>query len=141
MRGHIRRSTGHEIRHGSPYSRKEHLGPATPSVRWRELTDLAAADLVLHGHTHADYTRRDRGTLYVNPGSVGRSEDGDPRAAYVLVDLNRKRASVQVRRIPYDIDRVVAEIAARELPSVFAVMVARGINLPRALRRQERGRR
>ncbi len=127
--------------HGSPYSSKEHIGPATPTARWRELSDLAAADLVLHGHTHAAYTRRDRGTLFVNPGSVGRSEDGDPRAAYVLVDLNRKRASVQVRRIPYDTDLVVAEIAARDLPPVFAVMVTRGINLPRARRRQERGRR
>jgi predicted phosphodiesterase len=127
--------------HGSPASRKEVLGPATPAARWRELSAAAAADLVLHGHTHVPYTRRDGGTFYANPGSVGRSEDGDPRAAYALVDLERDGAHVQLRRVAYDTERVAREIRAHDLPPVFAAMVVRGLSLPRARRRLDRAHR
>jgi diadenosine tetraphosphatase ApaH/serine/threonine PP2A family protein phosphatase len=87
------------------------------------------------------YTRRDRGTLFVNPGSVGRSEDGDPRAGYVLLDLGKRRRAVTLRRVAYATERVAAEIEARDLPPEFAVMVSRGISLPRARRRLDRSRR
>ena len=127
--------------HGSPASRKEPLGPATPAARWRELAAAAEAELVLHGHTHVPYTRREGATVFVNPGAVGRCEDGDPRAAYALVDLAAARPEVQLRRVAYDTEAVVREIRERELPPVFAEMVRRGISLPRARRRLARDRR
>lgn len=133
---------GHRVLvcHGSPASRKEPLGPATPPGRWRELAALAAADLVLHGHVHVGFTRRTGGTLFVNPGAVGRSEDGDPRASYALIEFGEEQIDVQLRRVVYDTERAVAEIRARDLPPEFAVMVTRGISLPRARRRLRRGR-
>ena len=42
----------------------------------------------------------------LNPGSVGQPRDGDPRAAYSLLDLDARRASF--RRVAYDIARTQA---------------------------------
>jgi putative phosphoesterase len=134
---------GHRVLvcHASPASRKEPLGPATPPARWSELVDLADADLVVHGHTHVAYTRRERGTLFVNPGAAGRSEDGDPRAAYALIDLAGGRIGVRVRRVEYDTQRLADAVAEHDLPEAFAVMATRGVSLARAERLLSRGRR
>lgn len=45
----------------------------------------------------------------VNPGSVGQSRDGDPRAAYALFDADG--GGVELRRVPYD--RASTEHGAR----------------------------
>jgi len=121
--------------HASPLSIEEPLGPVTSPARWRELT-LAAegAVLVLHGHTHQMHGHREGDTLFATPGSVGRSQDGDPRAAYALVNLDGPRPAVAFRRVAYDTAQVAAAIEAHDLPVEFAVMAERGLSLPRAQR-------
>jgi predicted phosphodiesterase len=47
----------------------------------------------------------------VNVGAVGQPRDGDPRAKYVIWDSDRKM--LQIRRVAYDIDRVIALINER----------------------------
>jgi predicted phosphodiesterase len=54
----------------------------------------------------------------LNPGSVGQPRDGDPRAAYVTLDLDTHTASFE--RVEYDIARTQAEIRAAGLPEVLA---------------------
>jgi predicted phosphodiesterase len=54
----------------------------------------------------------------LNPGSVGQPRDGDPRAAYVTLDLDTHAASFE--RVEYDIARTQAEIRAAGLPEVLA---------------------
>lgn len=51
---------------------------------------------------------------FINPGSVGQPRDGDPRAAYALVDPARK--TVTLRRIEYDIDKTASKISKAGLP-------------------------
>jgi len=46
--------------------------------------------------------------LILNPGSVGQPRDGDPRAAYALLDTTRR--SFTVRRVTYDIRTTQARI-------------------------------
>src|SRR4051812_49427585 len=77
------------------------------------------APLILVGHSHAalaiqddgerisgglapDGTERslDDGRWLLNPGSVGQPRDGDPRAAYLVLDLDAHTASF--RRVAYD---------------------------------------
>jgi predicted phosphodiesterase len=48
--------------------------------------------------------------LILNPGSVGQPRDGDPRAAYAILDTGAKTFSV--RRIPYDIADTQARLRA-----------------------------
>jgi predicted phosphodiesterase len=54
----------------------------------------------------------------LNPGSVGQPRDGDPRAAYVTLDLAAHTASFE--RVEYDIARTQAEIRAAGLPEALA---------------------
>lgn len=58
------------------------------------------------------------GQWLVNPGSVGQPRDGDPRAAWLLLDTETWTAAW--RRVEYDIDAAGAAIVAAGLPSSLA---------------------
>ncbi len=58
------------------------------------------------------------GEWLLNPGSVGQPRDGDPRAAWLLLDLDGWTASY--RRTPYDIAGAAAAIRAARLPDSLA---------------------
>jgi diadenosine tetraphosphatase ApaH/serine/threonine PP2A family protein phosphatase len=49
-----------------------------------------------------------------NPGSVGQPRDGDPRAAFALVDLEARQ--VAFHRVEYDIGRTQAKMRTAGLP-------------------------
>jgi diadenosine tetraphosphatase ApaH/serine/threonine PP2A family protein phosphatase len=59
-----------------------------------------------------------RGSWLINPGSVGQPRDGDPRAAWLELDLEAETA--RYRRVPYEIDRAAEPISAAGLPSRLA---------------------
>ena len=59
-----------------------------------------------------------RGSWLINPGSVGQPRDGDPRAAWLELDLEAETA--RYHRVPYEIDRAAEPIAAAGLPSRLA---------------------
>ncbi len=115
--------------HGSPASPNEHLGPDTPDDRLQILGSNTKADIVLCGHSHIPFERRIASTWFVNPGSVGRPDDGDPRASYAILTLDVDHILIQHFRIDYDIDRVVAAIRQAGLPDDFARMVILGKSL------------
>jgi predicted phosphodiesterase len=105
--------------------------------------DLAGTPLVLVGHSHAALVAVARdgavtgglaeagseldlheGRFLLNPGSVGQPRDGDPRAAYLLLDLDARRASF--RRVEYDIARTQSEIQELGLPEALAARLELG---------------
>jgi len=109
------------------------------------LATLAIADspLVLVGHSHValhlaasawtlDGGLAPAGTALelgdaptlLNPGSVGQPRDGDPRAAYLLLDLAAQRA--EFRRVSYDVGRTQTEMAEAGLPVALAARLAFG---------------
>ena len=55
---------------------------------------------------------------------MGQPRDGDPRAAYLLLDLDAQRASF--RRVVYDIERTQAEMRDAGLPELLAERLAAG---------------
>ncbi len=61
----------------------------------------------------------------LNPGSVGQPRDGDPRAAWLLLDLGTDRAVF--RRVAYDVEGAQAAIRAACLPGALADRLARGL--------------
>ena len=67
--------------------------------------DIFPADTrrLFAGHTHVQVRHVFGGKTFVNPGSVGQPRDGDPRAAYAVLDGE----DVQFKRVPYDIDQTV----------------------------------
>jgi diadenosine tetraphosphatase ApaH/serine/threonine PP2A family protein phosphatase len=58
------------------------------------------------------------GEWLVNPGSVGQPRDGDPRAAWLELDLDGRQAVY--RRTEYDIAGAAAAIRAAKLPDSLA---------------------
>ena len=61
----------------------------------------------------------------LNPGSVGQPRDGDPQAAWLLIDSDARRATF--RRVPYPIEQTQSEIFKEGLPLALAVRLSHGI--------------
>jgi len=61
----------------------------------------------------------------LNPGSVGQPRDGDPRAAFLLLDLDAQRASF--RRVEYDVKRTQREMRDASLPEMLAGRLELGL--------------
>jgi predicted phosphodiesterase len=106
--------------------------------------DLADSPLVLVGHSHVALQVVDSGgeveggvarggtelelgavRALLNPGSVGQPRDGDPKAAYLLLDLDAKRASF--RRVEYDVEQTQREMRDAGLPEMLAGRLALGL--------------
>lgn len=127
-----------EICHGSPFDEDHYVFDPHDASR---ALDAASRPVCLFGHTHLPIIyRRDKtgdagfvphmddeelqvpfdaeARYLVNPGSVGQPRDGDPRAAWLLVDIGRWTASW--RRVEYPIAEAAEAIAATELPRHLA---------------------
>lgn len=129
-----------------------HASPRDPVWEYVLSAEVAAASIlaaeepvVLVGHSHValafsldemtldgglapDATELDLDAAdrwLVNPGSVGQPRDGDARAAYLLLDLDKRRA--HFRRIPYAIERTQDEIRERGLPEALAARLEHGL--------------
>jgi putative phosphoesterase len=124
------------LTHASLDSVAEHLGHGTSEERWSELAAMVAesggADLVLSGHSHRPFDRSGRPRFY-NPGSVGRPEDGDPRANYSLLEFAAGEVAILPYRVLYDTVRAVTAMRQAGLPEAFAQMVLRGLSLDAVL--------
>ncbi len=82
---------------------------------------------VATGQTRSDGDEVDvaEGEWLINPGSVGQPRDGDPRAAWLELDLDEMRATY--RRTEYDVDGAAAAIRAARLPDSLAERLAFGL--------------
>jgi diadenosine tetraphosphatase ApaH/serine/threonine PP2A family protein phosphatase len=106
--------------------------------------DLTRSPLVLVGHSHVPLTiTLQEGVLagglapggtetplgpgrrLLNPGSVGQPRDGDPRAAWLLLDFAAGTGSF--RRVEYEVARTQDEIRERGLPDGLAERLAHGL--------------
>jgi len=102
--------------------------------------DLTDSVLVLVGHSHVALQVVDSGIelapvgtelelggvrALLNPGSVGQPRDGDPRAAYLLLDLDTQHASF--RRVEYDVKRTQREMRDAGLPEMLAGRLELGL--------------
>jgi diadenosine tetraphosphatase ApaH/serine/threonine PP2A family protein phosphatase len=79
---------------------------------------------VVYGHIHRPYARTLPQMTVANSGSVGLPYDGDPRAAYLLIDDDE----VQVRRVEYDINAEIRSLLRSAYPHAnwFASMLRAG---------------
>jgi predicted phosphodiesterase len=123
-----------------------HASPRDPVweyvLTW-EAAREAPTDVTLVGHSHVPLAIVDgRGPIgghaaggteldlaggrwLLNPGSVGQPRDGDPHAAWLLLDLEARHASFH--RVPYDVARTQAEIRELGLPDALAERLGYGV--------------
>lgn len=81
---------------------------------WRFTDEPASGE----GRKPGEEADLSRGEWLLNPGSVGQPRDGDPRAAWLLLDTDRQTATW--RRTDYDIAGAQAAIRAAGLPGALA---------------------
>ena len=116
----------------------------TPQVVVASLYE-AEEPIVLVGHSHValafsldeslltgglapdgtEFALAEEGRTLLNPGSVGQPRDSDPRAAWMLLNLDSRTASF--RRVSYPVERTQAEIRERGLPEALAERLAHGL--------------
>jgi diadenosine tetraphosphatase ApaH/serine/threonine PP2A family protein phosphatase len=130
-----------EICHGSPMDEDAYVFDDLSADR---ALRALRTPLCLFGHTHipAAYHRHagftaldpprgvahtlliDDGQYLINCGAVGQPRDGDPRAAFGLLDTATK--TLEIRRVTYDVDGAQEEIAKAGLPEILARRLAMG---------------
>jgi predicted phosphodiesterase len=129
-----------EICHGTPFDEDHYVFDDQDASR---AADAASARICLFGHTHVpaiyataqepvtalegveDELRLPRqAPVLINVGSVGQPRDGDPRAAYGVLDA--ERGSIRLRRVPYDIQGAQTSILQAQLPEWLALRLERG---------------
>ena len=132
-----------EICHGSPFDEDAYIFDELDAVRALKVSNRP---LCLFGHTHYPVTFElsndsfenvgsaaapqmqvvmKPGSKYlINPGSVGQPRDGDPRAAYAIVDTTEHR--VELYRIRYAVEEAQNKVLKAGLPDVLAQRLAVG---------------
>jgi diadenosine tetraphosphatase ApaH/serine/threonine PP2A family protein phosphatase len=131
-----------EICHGSPFDEDVYI---FDDLDARRAINVTTRPLCLFGHTHVPAAFCFRGDLQaigpprgarfrlsleeggrylVNCGAVGQPRDGDPRAAFGLLDTDA--AALTVLRITYDVATAQQKIIDAGLPEVLAQRLAIG---------------
>ncbi|MDX9973599.1 MAG: metallophosphoesterase family protein [FCB group bacterium] len=110
--------------HGSPRSNRDFLRATTPDLELEAMLAGRAATVMAGGHTHEQMLRRYKNVTLVNAGSVGQAcEWGHatgrrhyPWAEYAIVESNNGDVSVQLGRIPFDVQQVSQTAHDRHMP-------------------------
>ena len=117
------------LTHGSPASNEEHLTSETSDERLAFLLQEGRAEVMICGHSHQPFARQVGEAWVINTGSVGRPGDGDPRACYATLVINKKGLTVQHYRVEYDVQRAAQAVRQKGLPEAFAQMFLQGYDL------------
>jgi predicted phosphodiesterase len=110
--------------HATPGSNEDVVLPVTPSEEVLPALEGVGADAVAAGHVHMQWLRRFGDVLWFCVGSVGLVYEHkepldevpfEPWSEYALVgdDL-----TVEFRRIPFDVEELIAAARARNFPDV-----------------------
>jgi predicted phosphodiesterase len=109
--------------HGNPVLNTVYWTEDRPDAFASQMAAQAGAkqgDVIAFGHTHKPWHKTIDEIHFVNTGSVGRPKDGDPRAGYVVLDFNDAGATVEFKRVQYDVERTAKAILESTLPDDFA---------------------
>ena len=138
---------GVQLVHGSPLDEDDYIlgaGEALPVLRESE------PPIVCFGHTHYQggfmfspqerfqsiripldhdglawtFSLDEGGRYLINPGSIGQPRDGDWRAAFAILDVDRKR--VEYHRTPYDLAKTQQKMRQAGLPEPLIQRLERG---------------
>lgn len=105
--------------HGSPAAYDDPIRVDTPDERLRELAKLTNAEFILCGHTHVPFVREVDGVTFINPGSVGKPIDGDPRACYGVLKIKKNEVSFQPYRVDYNLEEALNAMREADLPEMY----------------------
>jgi predicted phosphodiesterase len=81
-------------------------------------------DSMVRGGTYSKFRVEPGKKYFVNVGAVGQPRDGNPKAGYVIYDLNE--GTIELRRLDYDIAKAQKKIMEAGLPQRLADRLALG---------------
>ena len=99
--------------HAVPGDVWEVVPAGAPDEQLRATYGPLGAQLAVYCHIHVPFVRHVGGLTVANTGSVGLPFDGDPRAAYLLVE----DGTPTTRRVPYDLERAIHDLHAADHPA------------------------
>jgi predicted phosphodiesterase len=102
--------------HASPGSQTAGFDQALDASVALERVSRTDARVICCGHTHIPEIRDFGWRFLVNDGSAGYVFDGDPTAAWALVDIDGDSVRAEIQRTSFDALSVANEISARGLP-------------------------
>jgi diadenosine tetraphosphatase ApaH/serine/threonine PP2A family protein phosphatase len=127
--------------HGAPSDRDVYIVDWLDAMNEFTLLNNAGVEVCFFGHTHRASFFRDQGHVsipttnsecrlaagnryLINPGAVGQPRDGDPRAAYGI--MNTDNLVFEFHRVEYDIPTAAQKILDVGLPKQLAQRLFRG---------------
>jgi predicted phosphodiesterase len=124
------------ISHGSPRHYREGYGSYLTDEAISEITQMHPADVLVGSHTHRPMERRWSRYMVLNTGAVGTPFNGDPRAHYLLLTLEKGIWQPEFRRIAYDRGPALAafhEVGYLEGGGISAHIFSEELRLARSL--------
>jgi len=89
----------------------EYRPPDSPL--WERAEEASSgANIVLAGHTHLQFSRAAGERTIVNPGSLGQSKMGDPRARYAIWQDDH----IELKAYEYPVEKTVAKVLSLPVP-------------------------
>ena len=131
-----------EVCHGAPFDEDAYIFDPVDALH---ALKMVQRPVCLFGHTHLPvvfyltpagleiksiegpetrFHLDEHNKYLINPGSVGQPRDGDPRAAYAMLDGATRQMTVY--RVPYPIHLAQEKISAAGLPPALAHRLALG---------------
>jgi diadenosine tetraphosphatase ApaH/serine/threonine PP2A family protein phosphatase len=127
--------------HGSPLSKDDYIIDWLDAMRQLEYLEGRAVDVCFFGHSHRPAIFSEKGSnhsldtykthalsadnrYFINPGAVGQPRDKDWRASFCIVDS--ERMTVELHRVPYDVDACCEKLREAGLPLELARRLKKG---------------
>jgi putative phosphoesterase len=105
--------------HATPRDPLDEYCPGDAKL-WEARLANIKADFVCVGHTHTQFLLNVKGTRVLNPGSVGLSRDGDPRARYAVIE----DGEVTLKQADYPVEETVKAVEAWNIEARAKAMLA-----------------
>ena len=110
--------------HGSPHSFDDIIFPDMPEPDFDKMFNAFKGSILTGGHTHLQQIRRYGDTFFFNPGSIGfsyshhQTDDfrADHWAEYGILAIENGRSSLELRRIPFEVDELIQVYRASGRP-------------------------
>ncbi len=120
--------------HGSPTNRNSYLFTWEDVLPHMAVVEEQQCELCFFGHTHSPgifskdgvytvdndskFILGEGKTFFVNPGSVGQPRDGDPRAAFGVLDTDKRE--YELVRMSYPVKQAADKVTAAGLPAFLS---------------------
>lgn len=79
------------------------------------------ANVLLYGHTHKPFFRKIEKIWLINDGSVGIPKDGDSRASWILLDIDKDSIKIDIKRCKYNLSEIEKAFYKSGLPHKFLI--------------------